>query len=65
MAKFFKYISESFTELKTNVTWAPWAEVQRYTIIVAVFTIVFSLLTWGVDSVFGEFLGAFYKWAKA
>ncbi|MHC5202895.1 preprotein translocase subunit SecE [Myroides sp. LJL119] len=65
MAKIFKYISESFTELKTNMTWSPWSEVQRKTIIVAIFAVIFSLATWGVDSAFGEFLGVFYKWAKA
>ena len=65
MAKIFNYISESFTELTTNMTWSPWSEVQRKTIVVAVFAIILSLATWGVDSVFGEFLGVFYKWAKA
>lgn len=65
MAKVFTYISEAFTELKSHVTWSPWAEVQRYTIIVAVFTVIFALVTWGVDSVFGEVLGVFYNWIKS
>ncbi len=50
--KVTNYISEAFAELKTNVTWPEWAEVQRLTIIVAVFSIVFSLLTFGIDSGF-------------
>jgi preprotein translocase subunit SecE len=48
--KVTNYISEAFTELKTNVTWPEWAEVQRLTIIVAVFSILFSLATFAVDS---------------
>ena len=27
-----KYFSEAFEELKSNVTWPAWAEVQKYTI---------------------------------
>ena len=47
--KVTSYISEAFTELKDNVTWPEWSEVQRLTIIVAVFSIIFALLTFGVD----------------
>ncbi len=61
MAKVFNYISDAFTELKSNVTWTPWAEVQRYTIIVAIFTIVFSLATWGVDTVFAKAIAGFFN----
>ena len=39
------YISEAFEELKSNVTWPAWEEVQRLTIIVAVFSVVFALAT--------------------
>jgi len=37
MAGVVNYIEESFTELKTNVSWAPWAEDESLTILVAVF----------------------------
>jgi preprotein translocase subunit SecE len=40
MAKIVNYISESFEELKSNVTWPEWAEVQRLTIVVAIFSII-------------------------
>ena len=59
------YISEAFEELKTNVTWPEWAEVQRLTIIVAVFSILFALATWGVDEVFAKALERFFTWIKA
>jgi preprotein translocase subunit SecE len=37
MAKIVSYISESFEELKSNMTWPEWPEVQRLTIVVAIF----------------------------
>jgi len=60
----FNYISESFEELKSNVTWPEWAEVQRYTIIVAVFSVLFALATWGVDELFAKALAGFFSWLK-
>jgi preprotein translocase subunit SecE len=59
------YISESFEELKTNVTWPEWLEVQRLTIVVAVFSVLFALATWGVDEVFAKALEGFFSWIKA
>jgi preprotein translocase subunit SecE len=61
MAAIVDYVKESFEELKTNVTWTPWPEAQRLTIVVAVFSIIFSLAIWGVDSLFAEALGLVYK----
>ena len=65
MSKVGTYISEAFEELRLNVTWPEWAEVQRLTIVVAVFSVVFALLTWGVDEFFAEVLTMFFKWLKA
>ncbi|RAR47517.1 preprotein translocase subunit SecE [Flavobacterium lacus] len=64
MTKVVNYITEAFQELKSNVTWLPWSEVQRLTIIVAVFTIVFSLATWGVDEVFRKAISGFFNLIK-
>ena len=61
MAKEGNYISSAFNELKNNVSWTPWAEVQRYTIIVAIFTVIFSLAIWGVDTAFGEVITRFFN----
>jgi preprotein translocase subunit SecE len=63
--KVVNYISEAFEELKSNVTWPAWAEVQRLTIIVAVFSVVFALATWGVDEAFAKLLLRFFNWIKA
>jgi preprotein translocase subunit SecE len=65
MTNVINYVSEAFSELKTNVTWLPWAEVQRLTIIVAVFSIVFSLMIWGIDESFAKVIAGFFKMIKA
>ena len=65
MTKVVNYISEAFEELKTNVTWPEWTEVQRLTIVVAVFSVLFALATWGVDEVFAKSLASFFSWLKA
>jgi preprotein translocase subunit SecE len=61
MAKITNYISEAFTELKDNVTWPEWAEVQRLTIIVAVFSVIFALITFGVDKGFEVLVANIYR----
>jgi len=65
MAKVVNYISEAFEELKSNVTWTEWAELQRLTIVVALFSVLFALATWGVDEVFAKTLAGFFNWLKA
>jgi preprotein translocase subunit SecE len=65
MTKVVNYISEAFEELKSNVTWPAWSEVQRLTIVVAVFSVVFALATWGVVEVFANALACFFNWLKA
>jgi preprotein translocase subunit SecE len=64
MAKVVNYISEAFEELKSNVTWPAWAEVQHLTIVVAVFSVLFALATWGVDEMFAKALEGFFNWLK-
>jgi preprotein translocase subunit SecE len=63
--KVINYISEAFEELKTNVTWPEWAEVQKLTIVVAVFSVVFALAVSGVDELFTKALAGFFNWIKA
>ena len=64
MTKVVNYISEAFEELKSNVTWPEWAEVQRLTIVVAVFSVVVALATWGVEEIFAKALAGFFNWLK-
>ena len=63
--KVVNYISEAFEELTSNVTWPDWAEVQRLTIVVAVFSVLFAMATWGVDEIFAKALAGFFTWIKA
>ena len=65
MTKVVNYISEAFEELRSNVTWPAWAEVQRLTIVVALFSVLFALATWGVDEMFANILDKFFTWLKA
>jgi preprotein translocase subunit SecE len=65
MTKVVNYITEAFEELKSNVTWPEWAEIQRLTIVVAVFSVLFALATWGVDEVFAKSLAGFFSWLKS
>jgi preprotein translocase subunit SecE len=55
------YISEAFEELKTNVTWPAWNDVQKYAVIVALFSVIFALATFAVDYVFTEALNLFFS----
>ena len=61
MAGIVNYIKESFGELKNNVTWTPWSEAQSLTILVAVFSIIFSLAIWGVDTVFSKVISYYFN----
>ena len=61
MAGVANYIKESFGELKNNVSWTPWPEAQKLTIIVVVFSVLFSLAIWGIDTVFSKVIGAYFN----
>ena len=59
------YITESYKELKNHVTWPTWAEAQKLTVIVAVFSVLLALAVWGVDSVFSKLVGYYFEWIKS
>ena len=59
------YISESYKELKNHVTWPTWAEAQKLTVIVAVFSVLLALAVWGVDTVFSKIVGMYFDWIKS
>ena len=65
MAGLVNYISESYSELKNHVTWPTWAEAQRLTVVVAVFSILFSLAIWGIDTVFSGVIEQYFEWIKS
>jgi preprotein translocase subunit SecE len=65
MAGIVNYISESYNELRNHVTWPSWAEAQKLTVVVAVFSIIFSLAIWGVDTVFSTAIEQYFEWIKS
>ncbi len=65
MAGFINYITESYNELKNHVTWTPWAEAQRLTLVVIVFSVIFSLAIWGVDTVFSNLIEYYFTLVKS
>ncbi|CAM4332480.1 MULTISPECIES: preprotein translocase subunit SecE [Gillisia] len=65
MAGIVNYISESYNELRNHVTWPSWAEAQKLTVVVAVFSIIFSLAIWGVDTVFSSAIEQYFEWIKS
>ena len=63
MAGIVTYVKESFEELKNNVSWTPWPEAQKLTIVsLLCFSIIFSLAIWGVDTVFSRAFKAYFGW---
>ncbi|WP_115461630.1 preprotein translocase subunit SecE [Winogradskyella aurantiaca] len=60
MAGLISYVKDSFEELRNHVTWTPWTEAQRLTVMVAVFSILFSLAIWGVDTVFSRVVEIYF-----
>ncbi len=48
------YVKESFSELKEHVSWTPLTELSNLTVIVLLFTIIFSLIIWLADSVLSK-----------
>jgi preprotein translocase subunit SecE len=55
------YIKESIDELRNNVTLPSRAESSNLMVIVAVFSIIFALATWGVDSLFGKLIQLYFN----
>ncbi len=55
------YIKESIEELKNNVTLPPRSESSNLMIVVAVFSILFALATWGVDSALSKLVQLYFN----
>jgi preprotein translocase subunit SecE len=55
------YIKESLDELRNNVTLPTRAESSNLMVIVAVFSIIFALATWGVDSLFSKLIQLYFN----
>ncbi len=53
MANIVQYIEESFSELVNKVTWPTWEQLQSSSIVVLVASLIFALLIFAMDYVFG------------
>ena len=61
MLVFISYIKDSFEELKNNVSWTPRSELQRLTMVVLIFSLIFSLAIWGADTVLSRLITIYFK----
>ncbi|MCH1539718.1 preprotein translocase subunit SecE [Flavobacteriaceae bacterium] len=61
MSAIISYIKDSFEELSNNVSWTPRAELQRLTVVVLVFSLLFSLAIWGADTVLSRVIGVYFN----
>ncbi|NAS11809.1 preprotein translocase subunit SecE [Poritiphilus flavus] len=55
------YIKESIEELRNSVTLPSRAESSNLMVVVAVFSILFALATWGVDTIFSELVTVYFN----
>ncbi|WP_430909365.1 preprotein translocase subunit SecE [Maribacter sp. 2-571] len=55
------YVKESIEELKNNVTLPSKAESSNLMVVVAVFSILFALATWGVDTVLSKVIKLYFN----
>lgn len=53
MANIIQYIEESFNELVHKVTWPTWNQLQSSAIVVLVASLIFALIIFVMDFVFG------------
>ena len=54
MGSLVNYIRDSFEELRDHVKWTPLQELQKTTLVVVVFSVIFSLIIWLADTILTE-----------
>ena len=59
-----QYIKESYEELTNHVTWPNVSDSQKEMVVVVVFSILFSLVIWGMDSSFEYLIGKYVEFMK-
>ncbi|MEO9532252.1 MAG: preprotein translocase subunit SecE [Crocinitomicaceae bacterium] len=53
MANIIQYIEDSYNELVHKVTWPTWEQLQSSSIVVLVASVIFALMIFAMDYVFG------------
>ena len=61
MLGILKYFKESYGELKNHVSWQSFNEGLELTVLVGVFSIIFSLIIWALDSVFSRIIKEYFN----
>lgn len=61
MKKIITFIKGSIDEIKDNVSWPSYAELQNSSVLVLVASLVFALVIFGIDFVFEGGMGAIYQ----
>ena len=54
MGSLVNYIRDSFEELRDHVKWTTLQELQKMTLVVVVFSVIFSLIIWLADTILSE-----------
>ena len=61
MEKLKTYITESWEEIKSKVTWSKYTELQGSAVLVLVATTIFAAIIFGIDWVFQTGIKWFYR----
>jgi preprotein translocase subunit SecE len=60
MGEIVNYIKGSFDELRDHITWTPIMELQRMTVVVFVFSVIFALIIWVADTLLSEIFELYF-----
>jgi len=63
VSKFKNYFNETITEMTQHVSWPTWKELQSNTLIVVIASVIFAMLVFLMDTVFGITTGETWKGA--
>ena len=61
MGSIVNYIKDSFSELRDYVTWTPLVELQKMTLVVLVFSVIFALIIWVADTILSEIFKIYFQ----
>ena len=61
MMSIINFIKESVTELRDNVKWTSRSELLNLSALVIVFSVIFSLVIWGADSVLSRIVKLYFN----
>ena len=61
MENILNYIKDSFSELRDHVTWTPMIELQKMTLVVLVFSVIFALIIWVADTILSEIFKFYFQ----